>query len=80
MDANTDFRDMDMQILMERLRQMKKVDDRSLVVKFVANTSADLKWDFIPSQSEITVAPGETALAFFRAKNNTPRPIVGVGK
>jgi len=78
MDANTDFRDMNIEVLVDRLKAMKKVEDRSLVIKFVACTSADLKWDFIPCQTEITVAPGETALAFFKAKNNTKRPIVGI--
>ncbi len=78
-DANTDFRDMNIELLVDRLRAMKKVEDRSLVIKFVACTSADLKWDFVPSQTEITVAPGETALAFFKAKNNTNRPIIGIG-
>jgi len=78
MDPNTDFRDMNIEVLVDRLRQMKKVEDRNILVKFVACTSADLKWDFSPQQEEITVAPGETALAFFKAKNNTDRPIVGI--
>lgn len=78
MDANTDFRDMNIELLVDRLRAMKKIEDRSLVVKFVACTSADLKWDFVPSQTDITIAPGETALAFFKAKNNTNRPIIGI--
>lgn len=78
MDVNTDFKDMNIEFLVDRLRAMKKVEDRDLVVKFVACTSADLKWDFVPQQTEITIAPGETALAFFKAKNNTKRPIVGI--
>ncbi len=78
-DANTDFRDMNIELLVDRLKAMKKVEDRNLAIKFVACTSADLKWDFAPSQTEITVAPGETALAFFKAKNNTNRPIIGIG-
>ena len=79
MDANTDFRDMNIEMLISRLKSMKKVENRNINVKFVATTSADLKWDFEPSQSEISVAPGETALAFFKAKNNTNRPIIGIG-
>jgi cytochrome c oxidase assembly protein subunit 11 len=58
---------------------MRKVENRQILVKFVASTSSDLQWNFEPSQSEITVAPGETALAFFKAKNNTNRPIIGIG-
>lgn len=77
-DANTDFRDLGIEALKTKLKTMKKIENRNICVKFVASTSSDLLWTFDPCQSEIIVSPGETALAFFRAKNLTNRSIVGV--
>ena len=79
-DANTNFRDMEFDNLKNKLISMKKVENRSIKVKFVASTSANILWDFEPSQSEISVAPGETALAFFKAKNKSDRSVIGIGK
>jgi hypothetical protein len=77
-DASTEFRDISFEKLKDKLKSMRK-GDRNIAVKFVASTSADLQWTFHPSQSEIVVTPGETALAFFKAKNLTDRSIVGIG-
>ena len=78
-DVNTDFKDMDLEKLKQKLSQMKRVENRQIKVKFVASTASDLLWKFEPCQEEIVVAPGETALAFFRANNLTDRPIIGIG-
>lgn len=78
-DVNTDFRDLDVEKIKNKLLNLKRVENRSIKVKFVASTSADLLWKFEPCQEEIVVAPGETALAFFRAKNLTNRPVIGIG-
>jgi cytochrome c oxidase assembly protein subunit 11 len=48
-----------------------KITDRKIRVRFDANVSAGLGWEFHPVQREIEVKIGETALAFFRAKNKT---------
>lgn len=77
-DINTEFREMGMEELKKKLSSLKKVENRLVTVKFVASTSADLLWKFEPCQEEITVAPGETALAFFKAKNMTDRSIIGI--
>jgi cytochrome c oxidase assembly protein subunit 11 len=37
-----------------------------------------MAWDFKPIQSEVKVAPGETVLAFYSAKNPLPVPVNGV--
>lgn len=79
-DANMDFRDMSIDKLKSKLENIKKVEDREIEVKFIASTATDLLWKFEPSQESVTVAPGETALAFFRARNLTNRPIIGIGK
>jgi len=52
-DANTDFRDLGIDALKTKLKNMKKVENRSICVKFVASTSSDLLWTFDPCQSEI---------------------------
>jgi len=79
-DANMDFRDMSIDKLKSKLENIKKVENREIEVQFIATTAADLLWKFEPSQDSVTVAPGETALAFFKAKNLTNRPIIGIGK
>ena len=79
-EANVDFRDVNFEKLKDRLATMKKDDTRVIKVKFVASTSADLLWKFQPCQDEIKLVPGETALAFFKAKNLTDRSIVGIGE
>lgn len=47
-------------------------------VTFVADTSRALPWKFVPEQKSLTVVPGETALAFYSARNEGDREIVGM--
>jgi cytochrome c oxidase assembly protein subunit 11 len=37
-----------------------------------------MRWKFVPITNEMYVIPGETALAFFNAKNETDGDIVGI--
>merc|ERR1711928_251615 len=62
----------------EGLENMKPNRERVLRIRFNADTSSNLTWNFKPQQSEIKVALGETALAFYTATNPTDRPIDGV--
>lgn len=62
----------------EKVGQMKRVDDRVIKIKFNADIGASMRWNFKPQQYEIRVAPGETALAFYKATNPTDRPVVGI--
>lgn len=78
LELSTEFKYNPVEQLKQKLNSMRRVEERVIKVKFVASTSSDLLWKFEPSQDEITVAPGETALAFFKAKNNTDRSIVGI--
>lgn len=56
-----------------------KIDySRPLTIKFVGTTAMNMRWDFVPQQSEVKVYPGETALAFFRAKNRADKDITGI--
>lgn len=62
----------------EKVEIMHKVDNRVITVRFNADTAASMTWNFKPQQSEIKVLPGETALAFYTARNPTDRPVIGV--
>ncbi|NP_001133833.1 Eukaryotic translation initiation factor 4E-1A [Salmo salar] len=57
---------------------MTPVMDRIIKITFNADTHASMQWNFRPQQSEIYVVPGETALAFYRAKNPTDKPVIGI--
>lgn len=62
----------------EKVGSMKRVDDRIIKIRFNADIGASMRWNFKPQQYEIRVAPGETALAFYKATNPTDRPVVGI--
>lgn len=55
-----------------------EVLERTVEVRFDASQSRDLPWTFEPVQTSMTVQVGETALAFYRATNNSDRPITGM--
>ncbi|XP_076061152.1 cytochrome c oxidase copper chaperone COX11 isoform X2 [Oratosquilla oratoria] len=62
----------------EKVENMKTVKDREIKIRFNADTAASMTWNFRPQQSEIKVLPGETALAFYTAKNPTNHPVIGI--
>lgn len=47
-------------------------------VTFNADHSDALPWTFKPSQEEIFILPGETALAFYKARNKGNKDITGI--
>lgn len=57
---------------------MSPVKDRKIKIKFSADTAASMQWNFKPQQLEITVVPGETALAFYTATNPTDKQVIGI--
>ncbi|KAL0117972.1 hypothetical protein PUN28_008978 [Cardiocondyla obscurior] len=57
---------------------MSPVKDRKIKIKFNADVGTSMQWNFKPQQREITIIPGETALAFYTATNPTDHPIVGI--
>lgn len=57
---------------------MEAIKDRIIKVRFNADLAASMRWNFKPQQYEIKVAPGETALAFYTAKNPTDSPVIGI--
>jgi len=57
---------------------MRKVEDTILEIHFNADTHSSMMWNFRPQQRHITVRPGETALAFYKAKNPLNVPVIGI--
>lgn len=55
----------------------EKVLDRRIVVRFNADVDKALPWAFRPEQKQVTLKVGEQALAFFRARNDSGKPVVG---
>lgn len=51
---------------------------REIVVQFVANTHRDLPWKFNPLQHEMRIKIGENKLAYYKAENQAPYPIIGM--
>ncbi|GAB1296664.1 Cytochrome c oxidase assembly protein COX11, mitochondrial [Apodemus speciosus] len=62
----------------DQIESMVPVKDRIIKVTFNADVHASLQWNFRPQQTEIYVVPGETALAFYKAKNPTDKPVIGI--
>jgi cytochrome c oxidase assembly protein subunit 11 len=54
-----------------------EVLDRTIRVRFDANVDGALPWTFAPVQQTMDVRIGETALAFFKAANETEAPVTG---
>ncbi|MBW0468742.1 hypothetical protein O181_008457 [Austropuccinia psidii MF-1] len=59
-------------------RISQPVGEKSIKVRFNANKSDMLDWKFWPCQKSVTVKPGETVLAFYKAKNLSDSDILGV--
>merc|ERR1712232_176736 len=55
-----------------------KASKRLISVDFSGTVHDALPWEFVPQQRRVVVGLGETSLAFYRAKNTTDRPIIGV--
>ncbi|AEY95624.1 FACR106Cp [Eremothecium gossypii FDAG1] len=59
--------------------KMVPVDmDKRIRVSFTSEVSQILPWKFVPQQREVYVLPGETALAFYKAKNTSDKDIIGM--
>merc|ERR1712108_120112 len=61
-----------------KVETMEKKKERLLTIKFNADTAAQMRWNFRPQQPVVMVHPGETALAFYAARNPTEKPIDGI--
>lgn len=62
----------------DKIEGMRPIRNRDIKIRFNADVSASMRWNFKPQQIEIIVKPGETALAFYTAKNPTDTPVTGI--
>lgn len=51
---------------------------RRIKVHFNADTSEALPWQFTPCQKYVTVTPGESSLAFYKARNKSDKDVIGI--
>ncbi|XP_026192154.1 cytochrome c oxidase assembly protein COX11, mitochondrial [Cyclospora cayetanensis] len=61
-----------------RQRNKTNKTDKAEILTIDFASHCNLPWTFQPLQQQIKVAPGESALAFYRAKNLTDKPIIGM--
>ncbi|KAI9224328.1 cytochrome c oxidase assembly protein CtaG/Cox11-domain-containing protein [Blastocladiella britannica] len=52
--------------------------NRKLRITFNSDTARALNWSFRPQQRAVEVVPGETALAFYTAKNKGTEDVIGI--
>ncbi len=52
--------------------------DRTVTVRFDANSARGFPWQFEPLQRDMRVRIGETAIAFYRVTNPTDAPVTGI--
>ncbi len=63
----------------EKARSIVPVENGKIVkIYFTANVHSAMPWKFKPTQKEVKVVPGETALAFYTVKNTSDFPVTGV--
>ena len=58
-------------------RESDKVLDRTVTVRFDANTDPNLPWQFRPEETTAEIRIGETGLAFYTAENTSDVPVTG---
>lgn len=51
--------------------------DRTITVRFDANTAPDMPWRFRPMTRTMEVRLGETGLVFYEAENTSDEPVAG---
>ena len=56
----------------------KEDSSRIIEIDFSATVGNKMPWKFWPEQKSIRVGVGETALAFFKARNNSDKPVIGM--
>jgi cytochrome c oxidase assembly protein subunit 11 len=61
----------------EKAPSADQVRDQTVTVRFDANVSGGLAWQFEPIDRVVTVKLGETAVVNYRATNPTDKPLTG---
>jgi cytochrome c oxidase assembly protein subunit 11 len=60
-----------------KMHDPKKIH-RKFTLNFQGMCEPELGWSFFPLQDSVTLNAGETVLAFFRAFNENPTPVIGI--
>lgn len=60
-----------------RKKQTEK-EKKKRLIEINFTSQANMPWKFEPEQKKIIVEPGENVLAFYKAKNLTNKPIIGI--
>ena len=58
--------------------QSTSVSDRTIVVRFNADTEPGMPWQFAPEQKQVTLKLGEQQIAFYQARNEAAEPVTGI--
>jgi cytochrome c oxidase assembly protein subunit 11 len=53
------------------------VTGETVTIRFDANTSRELPWNFAPERNTVQIGIGERQIAFYRAENLGTRPLTG---
>ncbi|XLU28140.1 hypothetical protein S245_064206 [Arachis hypogaea] len=61
-----------------RSKKEKCFTEEEIDNHFNADIAYGMPWKFTPTQREVRVKPGESALAFYMAENKSSTPITGV--
>ncbi|OCH94363.1 cytochrome oxidase assembly factor [Obba rivulosa] len=62
----------------EASRLVPVEDAKRIKVHFNTDTSDALPWEFTPQQKFVSVLPGETSLAFYKARNKSKEDVIGI--
>jgi cytochrome c oxidase assembly protein subunit 11 len=54
------------------------ISDRTITVRFNADTNPGLPWQFAPEQQQVTLKLGEEQVAFYGARNAAAEPVTGI--
>lgn len=64
-------------IRVDSLPSEDEIIDRTITIRFNADTNRNLNWEFRPEQREITVKIGQRGVTAFYAKNLSNQPLTG---
>ena len=51
---------------------------KKYTIKFISEVDVELPWEFYTQQEKVQVNSGETCLIFYKAKNKTDEPLIGI--
>ncbi|ANQ09891.1 Cytochrome c oxidase assembly protein [Plasmodium coatneyi] len=63
---------------LRKVLEKKKANNKNRLIEVNFTSQSNMPWVFEPEQKKIIVKPGETVLAFYKAKNLLDKPIIGI--